>query len=112
MRINEYTSIDEFKSEYVGEWNPSEGHWFGLDFLYNGIEYRLHTGYMHKDEQDTFESNDYLFSVYRKSSDTSNNYVLLGMFKSMDDLLTSKVINDVSFEDVIMADETELLGQD
>ena len=23
-------------SKYVGEWNPSGGHWFGLDFMYRG----------------------------------------------------------------------------
>ena len=23
-----------------GEWNPSGGHWFGLDFIYEGVERR------------------------------------------------------------------------
>ena len=48
MRINEYKSLDEFTSQYVGEWGPSDGHWYGLDFSYHGIEYRLHTGSMYK----------------------------------------------------------------
>ena len=47
MRINEYNSLDEFTNEYTGIWNPSNGHWFGLDFKYNGVTYRLHTGKMH-----------------------------------------------------------------
>ena len=36
MRKNEYTSLEEFTSQYVGEWGPSDGHWFGLDFEYKG----------------------------------------------------------------------------
>ena len=46
MRKNEYKSLLEFTNEYVGEWSPSNGHWLGLDFLFNGTEYRLHTGSM------------------------------------------------------------------
>ena len=46
MRKNDYNSIDEFTSQYTGEWAPSEGHWFGLDFSYNGREYRFNTGSM------------------------------------------------------------------
>ena len=30
MRINEYNSIEEFKSEFTGVWAPSEGHWVGF----------------------------------------------------------------------------------
>ena len=33
MRKNEYTSLEEFTSQYVGEWGPSDGHWFGLDCI-------------------------------------------------------------------------------
>ena len=43
MRKNEYESLEQFTSQYVGEWNPSGGHWFGLDFMYRGKEYRFHT---------------------------------------------------------------------
>lgn len=34
MRKNEYTCIEDFTSQYVGEWGPSDGHRLGLDFLY------------------------------------------------------------------------------
>jgi hypothetical protein len=50
MRINEYHSLEEFLSEYIGVWNPSGGHWFGLDIRYNGVTYRLHTGKMYRQE--------------------------------------------------------------
>ena len=50
MRKNEYTSLDQFTSQYTGEWSPYEGHWYGLDFLYKGKEYRFNTGSMFNSE--------------------------------------------------------------
>ena len=32
MRKNEFNTLEDFTTQYTGEWNPSEGHWFGLDF--------------------------------------------------------------------------------
>ena len=46
MRINEYNNLDEFKSQYCGWWDPSDGKWLGLEFKYNNKFYRLHTGPM------------------------------------------------------------------
>ncbi len=37
MRKNEFESLEQFLSQYTGEWNPSEGHWLGLDFIYEII---------------------------------------------------------------------------
>ena len=46
MRINEYNSLEEFTSQYIGEWGPSDGHWLGLDFIFRGNEYiTLCSGY-------------------------------------------------------------------
>lgn len=47
MRVNEYNTLGEFTNEYIGIWNPSEGHWYGLDFKYDDTVYRLHTGSMY-----------------------------------------------------------------
>ena len=44
MRINEYRSLEEFTAQYTGEWSPSDGHWFGLEFRYKEHEYRLQPG--------------------------------------------------------------------
>ena len=62
MRKNEYTSLEEFTSQYVGEWGPSDE--------------------------------------------------LLGKYDSMDELLESRVIGSRPFREVIMDDDTVLLGQD
>ena len=51
MRKNEYKSLEPFTAQYTGEWNPSEEHWLGLDFMYSNIEYRFHTGLMYDTEK-------------------------------------------------------------
>ena len=51
MRKNELKSLEELKSQYIGVWGPSDGQWLGLDFSYNGHEYRLHTGTMYGDKE-------------------------------------------------------------
>lgn len=119
MRKNELSSIDDLKTQYVGIWGPSDNHWFGLDFRYNGIEYRLHTGSMYGDieivDQDGVVRQ---FGLYRKTEkpDPKNPniylYELLDEKESLDELLKSAVIEGRPFCEVIMDDETVLLGQD
>ena len=101
MRINEYNNLDEFISEYIGVWNPSDGHWFGLDFSYNGETYRL--------------GRETMFGLYlhkQKPAGNKYEYALLGKFADMNDLLDSTCICGRRFKDVIMDDSTEILGKD
>lgn len=57
-----------------------------------------------------------IFGIYKKARPDINeykrNYELLGEYASMDDVLFSTVIENTPFKDVIMDDNTELLGQD
>lgn len=115
MRKNEFNSIEEFTSQYIGVWGPSDGHWFGLDFSYNGTEYRFNTGSIYE-KQDTILPNgkEALFGIYRKDSNpkTKKKYILLEEFADMEDALNSTCIEGVAFREVIMDDNTEILGQD
>ncbi len=115
MRTNEYNSLEEFTSQYIGEWAPSENHWFGLDFSYNGTEYRFNTGSMYE-QQDTILPNGEkaLFGLYRKSNDSKSKkeYTLLEEFANMNDALNSTCIEGIAFKKIIMDDNTEILGQD
>lgn len=115
MRKNEFNSLEDFTSQYTGVWAPSEGHWFGLDFSYNGIEYRFNTGSIYE-EKNTILSNgkEAIFGIYRKSNNlkSEREYVLLGEFSDMEDVLNSTCIDGVAFRDIITDAETELLGQD
>ena len=115
MRVNEYNTIEEFTKEYIGLWNPSEGHWFGLDFKYNGVVYRLHTGSMYQQTNTILpDGRKALFGIYQlyNSTNTDYNYELLGEYADINDLLSSTVIDNRVFSEVIMDDSTEILGKD
>lgn len=115
MRKNEFNSLEDFTSKYTGVWAPSEGHWFGLDFSYNGIEYRFSTGSMYEEENTILPNGkEAIFGIYRKNNDSTSTreYILIGEFSDMEDVLNSTCIDGVAFRDVITDDETELLGQD
>ncbi|MBE5779393.1 MAG: hypothetical protein E7331_08705 [Clostridiales bacterium] len=115
MRINEYQSLEEFTSQYTGEWSPSDGHWFGLEFRYEAHDYRLHTGIMHEnDPERDSEGREILFGLYAMNLHASEGeqFVRLASFASMDELLCFTGIGSRPFREVIMDDSTQILGQD
>ncbi len=115
MRKNEYTSIEQFTSQYTGVWNPSENHWFGLDFIYHGVEYRFNTGSMYETDLQLPNGLEMMFGLYKKNNNVSKEekeYELIGKFANMDDVLESTLIDGRPFKDIIMDDDTELIGQD
>ena len=110
MRINEYNSLKEFTDEYTGVWSPSSGHWLGLDFKYQDVEYRLHTGAMYNSENTILPDGRIAkFGIYYLKN---NEYELIGEYADMNDVLEKCMINGKKFKDVIMADSTEILGKD
>ena len=117
MRINEYNSLEDFMSQYTGVWAPSEKHWFGLDFIYNYNEYRLHTGSMYEGKE-LIDDHGVIhqFGLYKKkkrpSLKSQKEYELLVEADSIESLLNSKVIDNRPFKEIIMDDSTELIGQD
>ncbi len=115
MRKNEYSSLEEFKTQYTGIWNPSEGHWYGLDFIYRGWEYRFNTGSMYaKDNTILPDGRSALYGLYKKNchSKSQRDYTLLGEFATIDDALDSACIAGIKFRDIIVDPDTELVGQD
>ncbi|MEG0125081.1 MAG: hypothetical protein RSD76_01620 [Clostridia bacterium] len=115
MRINEYSSLEELTSQYVGEWSPSDGHWFGLEFRYHDNEYRLHTWTMHADDPEYLEDGREvmfgLYAIHRKPVGNDEFY-RIASFATMEDLLKSTCIGERAFSEVIMDDATEILAQD
>jgi len=117
MRINEYNQLEQFVNEYTGIWNPSEEHWFGLEFKYKGNIYRLSTGSMFN-EQDTIlpDGRTAVYGIYILKDISAypdmTSCELLGEYADMKDLLSSKVIDGIEFCEVIMDDQTEILAKD
>lgn len=115
MRKNEYTTLEDFTSQYVGEWNPSEGHWLGLDFSYKGTEWRFQTHPMYKKDAFLLDGREALFGLYKKLPEPTadgHEYELLGEYATIDEVLNSSAICDTPFKIVITDADTELLGQD
>ena len=114
MRINEYNSLEEFINEYNGIWNPSEGHWLGIDFKYDNMIYRMQTGPMYQQKITILpDGRDAVFGIYKQvDAEKSNHFELLGEYADMNDLLDSSVIGNRKFKDIIMDDATEILGKD
>lgn len=115
MRLNEYTSLSEFTNQYIGVWGPSDDHWFGLEFRYNGKDYRLHTGTIHEDDPVvTKDGHEVMFSLYGIQRNTvgHDEFSRIESFASMDDLLKSRCIDNLEFSSIIMDDSTEILAQD
>ena len=115
MRINEYSSLDEFTSQYIGEWSPSEGHYYGLEFRYNFNDYRLHTWQMYaNDPAFTADGREVLFGLYRihQKANGKDRFTLMASFTAMEELLTYTGIDGRQFSEIIMDDSTQILGQD
>ena len=66
MRINKYNSLEKFTSQYIGEWAPSDNHWFGLDFSYNGTEYRFNTGSMYEQQNTVLPNSKKSIAVVKR----------------------------------------------
>ncbi len=116
MRKNEFSSLEQFTSQYTGEWSPSDGHWLGLDFIWHGNEYRFQTGSMYNPENSILpDGREAIFGLYRKNSVAENperDYKLLGEYASMEEVLQSRVIEGIPFAKIITDGDTELTGQD
>lgn len=115
MRINEYQSLEEFTSQYTGEWAPSDGHWYGLEFRYKAHDYRLHTGIMHgNDPEQDEKGREILFGLYAMNPPANEGaqFQRLASFATMEDLLRYTGIDNRPFCEIIMDDSTQILGQD
>ena len=67
---------------------------------------------MYKNENEYLpDGREVLFGLYRKNTN-NNKYTLLEQFATMEDVLKSRCIENTLFKEVIMDDDTELLGQD
>ena len=118
MRKNEYNSIDEFLSQYTGKWNPSEGKWLGLEFKFKGKYFRFHTDDLSEAETNSSTGEKkkvfFVYEIICEEEDYPgfDEYRLIGSYSDMNEVLENCRIGDEFFRNIIMFDETEILGQD
>lgn len=112
MRINEYNSFEEFYEEYNHDRDVLNGHYIGLEFKYKEKYYRLSHDFSNSDQ-----NNEYKYFAYEIIQDKNSSYFeglhkLLGKYHNLDEALNEWIIDEKQFKEVIMLDETKILGKD
>ena len=114
MRVNEYSSFEQFYEEYNYDRDVEKEHFIGLEFKYSGKYYRLGHDYSNEDKE-----NIYKYWTYELAPDKNGEVIYLksdwaniGRYKNLDDVLDNWIINGKSFREVIMLDDTEILAKD
>ena len=103
-----------FLAQYQGEWAPSDGLWLGMDFEYNGSEYRFQTDSMYNTQNqllpDGREARYYMYKKERISSDIG--YILLSAFATTQEVIDHCIIDGRTFGQLLDDGLVELRGQD
>ena len=97
--------IEDFLSEYTGKRDPANNLWYGLEFKYNNLYYRL----------DYIPESITLMRLRFEdgmSYPASSGYDVLGTFQSINDLLGCVIEGNKTFKEIITDETTELLGKD
>ena len=122
MRMNEYKSLDDFIGEYSGNRTDKYDVVYGIDFKYKDKLYRMTMDQMESNEIRTqFEAKlnrklgKYEVAIVDPSLNTEfkfAEYNFIGWYDNIYDLLENCYIEGKKFKDVIMSDETEIIGKD
>lgn len=122
MRVNEYESLADFIYEYDSGRLPSNESrrrkFMGIEFLYNGVYYRMCREPLEDDERPKLKSGKlglYQVSVMHCEKfgyPVADEFETLGWYSDIYDLLDNCVIDKKKFKNVITDDATEILSQD
>lgn len=113
-RYGRYTSVEQFKLEFIGVWEPSDNKWTAIDFTYGEKGYRMDTGCMYGTEpKETEDGKAAVFYMYNKrekygwSDDDEKNplFVFNSCYATIDDVLEKFEIDGKKFKDIILDDD-------
>ena len=113
MRINEYTGLEEFIYEYDSGRRPSTEtqprKFMGIEFLYRGVYYRMCCEPAENEGEPRFYQ---VYVMHCEKYPTAENFELIGRCEKFDELLNDFQIDGAPFKEVIMNDDTKILGKD
>lgn len=123
MRINEYNSLDEFIDEYYKgvemPWQSSDGkrRYMGIEFSYKGVYYRMCREPGEDDEMPKLLDGrigryDVMICHWAMPEFKDDDFILIGWYSDLNDVLENCIIDGRKFKDVIMADSTKIEGKD
>ena len=117
-RKNEYTSLQEFREEYDGISYKKHRSFIGIEFTYHDVYYRMCREPLRDEQLPTLPNGNkghYRVVIVHWKNDewfSDYEYELIGWYETIDDLLQNCYISGRTFKDVIMSDETEIVGKD
>ncbi|MGM9946507.1 hypothetical protein [Floccifex sp.] len=123
MRINEYNCLDEFVDEYNKgvemPWQNSDGkrRYMGIEFTYKGVYYRMCREPGEDDEMPKLSNGkigryDVMICHWAMPDYKDDNFILIGWYSDLNDVLENCIIDGRKFKDVIMDDFTKIEGKD
>ena len=124
MRKNEYNTINEFVYEYCKgrefSWENSDlrERYMGIEFCNKGVYYRMCREPYDPERSPILKNGKpglykvMIMHLGQGGYPVANSYECVGWYDSMDSLLDDCVLQGKTFRDVIMDDETEILGKD
>lgn len=123
MRINEYNSLDEFIDEYYKgvemPWQSSDGkrRYMGIEFSYKGVYYRMSREPGEDDEMSKLPDGrigryDVMICHWAMPEFKDDDFILIGWYSDLNDVLENCIIDGRKFKDVIMDDSTKIEGKD
>lgn len=123
MRINEYNNLDEFIDEYYKgvemPWQSSDGkrRYMGIEFSYKGVYYRMCREPGEDSEMSVLPDGrigryDVMICHWAMPEYNDDDFILIGWYSDLDDVLENCIIDGRKFKDVIMDDSTKIEGKD
>lgn len=119
-----YTNKEDFIREFTNEYNKKfEVHW-GMDFTYKGKEYHF-ARYPAEDNllRKLFEKElghsleGYIYEMILNEATPNtifswDDITIIGFYKDINDVLTSNIIDNRPFEEILLSSEIKVTGKD
>jgi len=115
MRVNEYNCLYEFIYEYDSGRRPStetqSRKFMGIEFLYRGVYYRMCYEPVENEGEPRFYY-VYIMHCESRGYPAADDFEVIARYEKLHDLLNNFLIGGIPFKDVIMDDNTTILGKD
>lgn len=123
MRINEYNNLSEFIDEYATgksfSWQNKDHkeRYMGIEFSYNDVYYRMCREPGKDSEMPILPDGrmgryDVMICHWAMSQYKDDDFVLIGWYSDLNDVLENCIIDGKKFKDVIMDDSTKIEAKD
>lgn len=123
MRISEYNNLDEFIDEYATgksfSWQSPDHkeRFMGIEFSNKGVYYRMcrepgEDNEMPKLPDGRIGRYDVMICHWAMPEFKDDDFILIGWYSDLNDVLENCIIDGRKFKDVIMDDSTKIEGKD